>query len=439
MTPTATFPQVTTDLSSGFALKPRLVAAGALAAFLVGGIGLWSATARIDAAIIGAGSVLVKSDLQNVQHVEGGTLRSILVQEGEQVVAGQPVLMLETFDLDTQIAMIASQLAEAEARAARLSAERDGGVMAVPSAGIQDDPVALHVYEGERRLMEENRITQEAERVALGLQADQLRFEREGMLAQLAALEGELALVAASHERFTSLLENGAIEKSRVDEVQREVTRLQGEIGSIRAGLARTEARQTEIALQMDRLLSAARADAHRDLRALEPQITELRQQLAAARQKKERAILRAPSAGIVNEVNVATIGEVVPPGKTLVSIVPVASDLVIEFRIATTDIDAIQPGQKARLRFPAFNQRLTPEIEGVVESIGAAAVTDPQTGMSYYAARAKATGDLGLLGDRGLVHGMPVEVYVPTAERVVISYLVQPVVDQMNRAMREE
>lgn len=439
MTPTATFPQVTTDLSSGFALKPRLVAAGALAAFLVGGIGLWSATARIDAAIIGAGSVLVKSDLQNVQHVEGGTLRSILVQEGEQVVAGQPVLMLETFDLDTQIAMIASQLAEAEARAARLSAERDGGVMAVPSAGIQDDPVALHVYEGERRLMEENRITQEAERVALGLQADQLRFEREGMLAQLAALEGELALVAASHERFTSLLENGAIEKSRVDEVQREVTRLQGEIGSIRAGLARTEARQTEIALQMDRLLSAARADAHRDLRALEPQITELRQQLAAARQKKERAILRAPSAGIVNEVNVATIGEVVPPGKTLVSIVPVASDLVIEFRIATTDIDAIQPGQKARLRFPAFNQRLTPEIEGVVESIGAAAVTDPQTGMSYYAARAKATDDLGLLGDRGLVHGMPVEVYVPTAERVVISYLVQPVVDQMNRAMREE
>lgn len=439
MTPTATFPQVTTDLSSGFALKPRLVAAGALAAFLVGGIGLWSATARIDAAIIGAGSVLVKSDLQNVQHVEGGTLRSILVQEGEQVMAGQPVLMLETFDLDTQIAMIASQLAEAEARAARLSAERDGGVMAVPSAGIQDDPVALHVYEGERRLMEENRITQEAERVALGLQADQLRFEREGMLAQLAALEGELALVAASHERFTSLLENGAIEKSRVDEVQREVTRLQGEIGSIRAGLARTEARQTEIALQMDRLLSAARADAHRDLRALEPQITELRQQLAAARQKKERAILRAPSAGIVNEVNVATIGEVVPPGKTLVSIVPVASDLVIEFRIATTDIDAIRPGQKARLRFPAFNQRLTPEIEGVVESIGAAAVTDPQTGMSYYAARAKATDDLGLLGDRGLVHGMPVEVYVPTAERVVISYLVQPVVDQMNRAMREE
>ncbi|MBU9698754.1 HlyD family type I secretion periplasmic adaptor subunit [Rhodobacteraceae bacterium HSP-20] len=439
MTPTATFPQVTTDLSSGFALKPRLVAAGALAAFLVGGIGLWSATARIDAAIIGAGSVLVKSDLQNVQHVEGGTLRSILVQEGEQVVAGQPVLMLETFDLDTQIAMIASQLAEAEARAARLSAERDGGVMASPSAGIQDDPVALHVYEGERRLMEENRITQEAERMALGLQADQLRFEREGMLAQLAALEGELALVAASHERFTSLLENGAIEKSRVDEVQREVTRLQGEIGSIRAGLARTEARQTELALQMDRLLSAARADAHRDLRALEPQITELRQQLAAARQKKERAILRAPSAGIVNEVNVATIGEVVPPGKTLVSIVPVASDLVIEFRIATTDIDAIRPGQKARLRFPAFNQRLTPEIEGVVESIGAAAVTDPQTGMSYYAARAKATDDLGLLGDRGLVHGMPVEVYVPTAERVVISYLVQPVVDQMNRAMREE
>jgi HlyD family secretion protein len=140
-----------------------------------------------------------------------------------------------------------------------------------------------------------------------------------------------------------------------------------------------------------------------------------------------------------VNEVNVATIGEVVAPGKTLIAIVPDASDLVIEFRIATTDIDAIEPGQSARLRFPSFNQRLTPEIEGIVETIAAAAVTDPQTGMTYYTARAKATGDLAELGSSGLIPGMPVEIYIPTAERVVISYLVQPIVDQMQRGMREE
>ena len=439
MTLTAPFPPTALDPMPNFTLKPRLIAAAALSAFLVGGIGLWSVTARIDSAIIGAGSVLVKSDLQNVQHLDGGTLNAILVREGDQVVAGQPVMVLDTFDLDSQIGMISAQLAEAEARAARLAAERDGRSMPSPSDLTQADAAALHVLEGERRLMEENRITQEAERMALGLQSEQLRFEREGMMAQLSALTQELELVMANYERFKTLQADGAIEKSRLDEVQREATRLQGEVGSIRAGLARSEARQTELALQMDRLVSTAKADAHRELRSLEPQITELRQQLDAARMKKDRAILRAPSDGIVNEVNVATLGEVVPPGKTLVSIVPVASDLIIEFRIATTDIDAIQPGQKARLRFPAFNQRLTPEIEGVVESIGAAAVTDPQTGMSYYAARAKATGDLGLLGDRGLVHGMPVEVYVPTAERVVMSYILQPVVDQMHRAMREE
>ena len=160
---------------------------------------------------------------------------------------------------------------------------------------------------------------------------------------------------------------------------------------------------------------------------------------VAAAPDSAERAILRAPVAGIVNEVNVATIGEVIPPGKTLVTIVPELSDMIIEFRIATTDIDAIEPGQKARLRFPTFNQRLTPEIDGVISQIAAAAVTDPQTGMTYYKARAQATGNLDDLGTRGLVPGMPVEVYIPTAERVVLTYIMQPVVDQMNRAMREE
>ena len=111
----------------------------------------------------------------------------------------------------------------------------------------------------------------------------------------------------------------------------------------------------------------------------------------------------------------------------------------LLRTRRATTDIDAIEPGQKARLRFPTFNQRLTPEIDGVISQIAAAAVTDPQTGMTYYTARAKATGDLAELGSSGLIPGMPVEIYIPTAERVVISYLVQPIVDQMQRGMREE
>jgi HlyD family secretion protein len=186
-------------------------------------------------------------------------------------------------------------------------------------------------------------------------------------------------------------------------------------------------------------MLSMAKSEAHRELRTLEPQITDLRQQLNAVREKKDRTILRAPVTGVVNEVNVSTVGEVVAPGKTLITVVPEQSDLVIEFRISTTDIDAIQPGQKARLRFAAFNQRLTPEIDGVVETIAAAAVIDPQTGMSYYTARAKATGDTSVLGDRGLVPGMPVEVYIPTAERVVMSYILQPLLDQMNRGMREE
>lgn len=427
------------DPAAAFALRGRLMAAAALTVFLVGGIGLWAVTARLDSAVIGSGSVLVENDMQTIQHVDGGTLREILVSGGQHVEAGQPVLRLDSYEIETQIGMLTSQLIEAEARAARLAAERDGAEMIDPAAYDATDLDQVRVVDGERRLMEENRVSREVEFLALDLQADQLRFDSDGMTARRAALMGELDLVEASLVRFEKLQKAGSVEKTRLDEIMRDVTRMRGELGEIDANLARNETRQTEISLERDRLLTSAKADAHRELRALEPQITELRQQLDAMTAKKDRATLRAPVAGIVNEVNVATIGEVIPPGKTLVTIVPELSDLIIEFRIATTDIDAIEPGQKARLRFPTFNQRLTPEIDGVISQIAAAAVTDPQTGMTYYKARAQATGNLDDLGTRGLVPGMPVEVYIPTAERVVLTYIMQPVVDQMNRAMREE
>ena len=420
-----------------FSLRGRFLAAAALSALLFGGIGFWAATARLDSVVIGSGSVLVRSDVQSVQHLEGGTLAAILVARGERVEAGQPVLRLDTFEIDARIAMLEAQLMEAEARAARLAAERDGTEMADPAGA--GDAAFRRIVEGERRLMEEARLAREAQLQALALQAEQLQFDSEGMTMRRAALVEELALVEAQHGRFETLLKGGAVEKTRLDEILRDMTRMRGEMGQIDANLSRNETRQTEIALERDRLLAKAQADAHRELRTLEPQITDLRQQLATSREKRGRMELRAPVAGVVNEVNVATLGEVIAPGKTLVSIVPSAEDMVIEFRIATTDIDAIEPGQAARLRFSAFNMRVTPEIDAVVETIAAAAVTDPATGMAYYTARARPVGDMSALGERGLVPGMPVEVFVPTAERVAISYILQPVMDQMQRAMREE
>lgn len=427
------------DPAAAFSLRGRLITAAALAVFLVGGIGVWAMTARLDSAIIGSGSVLVKNDVQNVQHVDGGTLNQILVSTGDRVTAGQPVLVLDAFDLEARIGMLESQLMEAEARAARLAAEREGTEMVLPASVSAADVDYQRIIEGERRLLDENRINREVELLALGLQADQLRFDTEALQARQVSLTEELDLVQASYARFEKLQKAGSVEKTRIDEILRDLSRIRGEMGQVNANLARNETRQTEIILERDRMLSMAKSEAHRELRALEPQITDLRQQLNAAREKKDRSVLRAPVDGVVNEVNVSTLGEVIAPGKTLITVVPEKSDLIIEFRISTTDIDAIEPGQKARLRFAAFNQRLTPEIDGIVETIAAAAVMDPQTGMTYYTARAKATGDMSELGSRGLVPGMPVEVYIPTAERVVMSYILQPVLDQMNRGMREE
>lgn len=155
-----------------FSLRGRFLAAAALSALLFGGIGFWAATARLDSVVIGSGSVLVRSDVQSVQHLEGGTLAAILVARGERVEAGQPVLRLDTFEIDARIAMLEAQLMEAEARAARLAAERDGTEMADPAGA--GDAAFRRIVEGERRLMEEARLAREAQLQALALQAEQL-------------------------------------------------------------------------------------------------------------------------------------------------------------------------------------------------------------------------------------------------------------------------
>ena len=185
------------DPAAAFALRGRLMAAAALTVFLVGGIGLWAVTARLDSAVIGSGSVLVENDMQTIQHVDGGTLREILVKSGQHVAAGDAVLRLDSYEVETQIAMLRAQLMEAEARAARLAAERDGTEMINPASYDPADLDQVRIVEGERRLMEENRISRDVAFLGLDLQADQLRFDSDGLTARRTALMGELELVEA--------------------------------------------------------------------------------------------------------------------------------------------------------------------------------------------------------------------------------------------------
>jgi HlyD family type I secretion membrane fusion protein len=244
--------------------------------------------------------------------------------------------------------------------------------------------------------------------------------------------------VAEDIDRLAPLLRKGLIEGDKTPTLERDLVKIDGHIAEVESDIARARGQISEVKLKMIELDQQVRTDAQRELREVEAKVAELDERIVAAKDRLTRMELRAPISGFVNDLKVHTVGGVIAPGETVMSIVPGGDELVVEARIAPTDIDQVSTGQDVRLRFSSFNQRTTPEIDGRVKVVGAAASVDPQTGQAYYLSTIAIVDDRDLKGKQ-LVPGMPVEVFLHTRDRPAISYLVKPFTDQMKRAMNED
>lgn len=425
---------------SDFSMKGRVVTGSVMAIMLLAGLGGWSATAKLSGAVISSGTVLVDENVKVIQHLDGGVIRSIDVRKGQEVAAGDVMLRLDDVQIRTEQSILTGQLAELVARRARLVAERD----ALPQIDFPENYLALYpnaalIMEGEQQLFDSTARNRRSTRNQLELQVTQLNQEVGGLEFQASALADELALAKEERVRMGTLSEKALIETTRLNSADRELARMQGSQGELTASMARSEARISEVNLQILAIDDLAYTEAQRELRVVEANIAETSDRLAEVVDRLERTQIRSPVSGTVNELSVTTLGGVISPAERLLTIVPEDADLKIEFRVAINDIDQIDVGQEAKLRFSAFDQRTTPEIAAKVSRVSAAATSDPQTGQSYYLAEAEVTGDLAVLGGRGLVPGMPVDVFVKTQEQVAIAYFVKPFTDQIARAFREQ
>ncbi|WP_246132848.1 HlyD family type I secretion periplasmic adaptor subunit [Devosia ginsengisoli] len=425
---------------SDFSMRGRVVAGSIAAILLLGGIGGWAATAKLSGAVISSGTVLVAENVKVVQHLDGGVIAAINVQKGQSVVAGDVLLRLEDVPIRTERSILRGQLAELVARQARLIAERDAAeAIAFPGDFLASYPNAAVILQGEQQLFDSTARNRQSQREQLELQVAQLEEEVGGLQFQAAALADELALARDERVRIGALSEKALIETTRLNVADRELARMLGSQGELTANIARSNARISEVKLQILAIDDMAYTDAQRELRSVAASITELRDRLAEVEDRLARTLIRAPVTGTVNELSVTTLGGVISPAERLLTVVPDDADLKIEFQIAVHDIDQIVLGQEVKLRFSAFNQRTTPEIPAIVSRVSAAATSDPQSGQSYYLAEAEVNGDLSELGERGLIPGMPVDVFVQTEEQVAIAYFVKPFTDQIVRAFREE
>ena len=411
---------------------------------LVGGFGVWAAMTQISGAVIAAGRIEVDSNRQVVQHVDGGVVDEVLVEEGDTVEKGDVLLRLDPTFVATQLAITEDRLWETSARRARLEAERDGASEVEFSeellAAAAADPEIEDLVEGQRNLFDARAESRESVKEQLRRRREQIASQIEGIEAQSTATERQAELIGQELGDQQSLLDRGLAQASRVLSLQREDARIEGTRGELAASRAEAAGSITEIDLELLATDTRLREEAITELRDIRAEELELLEQRRATLEQQARLVVRAPVSGVVYGMTVFGAGSVVRPAEPVLYIVPQDRPLVIAARVDPIHIDSVYPGQEARLRLSAFDMRTTPELTGEVVRVSADAFDDERSGVPFYRAEITLSeGERARLGeDKPLVPGMPVEAFIRTKDRTPLDYLTSPLTSYFTKAFRE-
>jgi membrane fusion protein, type I secretion system len=425
------------------AIQRHLIAGVIVVAILAGGVGGWASTAQFAGALIAEGSVVVDSHVKKVQHLTGGVVGKLNVQDGDHVKAGDVLVQLDDTVTRANLAIVTKGLDELAARKARLEAERDGTETITFPAELlarASDPSVANAVANERKLFELRRSARLGQKAQLQQRIVQLKEEIRGLIAQQEAKEREIALIHKELEGVRTLWQKNLVDIARLTGLERDAARIEGGRAQLIASVAQTKGKVTETELQIIQIDQDLSSEVAKDMREVDAKYGEFVERKVTAEDQLKRIDIRAPQDGVVLESKVHTVGGVVAAGDTIMLIVPGADNLMVEAKVNPRDIDQVQIGQPAMLRFTAFNLRTTPEVNGKVAQIAADTITDQRTGQSYYLTRiAIPKKEIAQLGDIKLIPGMPVEAFVQTGERTVLSYLTKPLRDQFMRAFRQQ
>lgn len=407
---------------------------------LVGGFGTWAVRAQITGAVIATGQIEVDRNRQVIQHPDGGVVDAILVDEGDLVATGDLLIQLDPSVLASELAVVEGQLFELIARRGRFEAERDG-LSQITFDPILAGDVGAELTQGQTRLFEARLESTQQATDQLTQQRAQIASQLDGIEAQQSALARQAELIGQELADQQQLLDRGLAQASRVLALQRTQAELLGRAGELTATSAQAQQRITEIDIQILGLTTTRREEAITRLRDLEFSELELSERRRTLRQQLDRLDIRAPVSGIVYGLQVFAPRSVLRAAEPVMFLVPQDRPLVIAARVQPTDIDQINLGQEATLRFSAFDQRRTPELFGTVTQVSADAFTDDSSGLSYYRTELQLnSGEVDRLpDDMILIPGMPVEAYVRTAERSPMTYLLKPLADYFAKAFRED
>ena len=424
-------------------IRLHLMIGLAVVAVLAGGLGGWASTAEISGALIAPGSIVVESNVKKVQHPTGGVVGEVRARDGDVVKAGDVVVRLDDTVTRASLAIVTKNLDGLWARAARLEAEQQGlDRIVFPTSLLEraDDPDVRNVMTSESKLFDVRTTGRAGQKAQLRERITQLNEEIAGLEAQEKAKNQEIALVDKELVGVRSLYDQHLVQINRLTTLERDEARLAGERAQYIASRAQARGKITETELQIIQVDKDMVSDVSRDLRETNDKIGEFVERKVTAEDQLRRTDIRAPQDGMVEQSTAHTVGGVITAGDAIMMIVPQADDLQVEAKVNPQDIDKLQIGQKTLLRLSAFNQRTTPELSGIVTRVSPDVTTDQRTGQSYYTIRVSMPPEeVARLGEVKLIPGMPVEAFVQTGDRTMLSYLIKPLKDQLMRAFREK
>jgi len=409
----------------------------------VGGFLAWAGFAPLDQGVTAPGQVVVTGNRKTVQHLTGGIVSKILVKEGDQVKAGQPLVLIDTTLARSQLETARSQWIVARSVEARLIAERDGrNAVAFPEdlTSIAKEPAVQQSMALQSRLFETRRTALRTELATLDESIAGLRAQIRGLEASKAAKEEQVKLLREELRNQRELAAEGYLPRNRVSEQERLFAQLTGQLSEDVAQIARAGSAIGELKMRGLGRQNEYRQQSESQLTDVQKEVTSLASRIQALRFDLDNTEVRAPVDGTVVALQIFTTGGVVQGGAPLMDIVPDDEPLRIDANVPPQFIDKVHKDLDVDVLFPAFNQKFTPHIDAKVLNVSADALSDQRTGQTYYRAHVVVTPEgMKKLKQHQIKAGMQAEVFIRTGERTALNYLIKPIRDRIRAAMTEE
>jgi len=411
---------------------------------IVGGIFvvlfILAALVPIGGAVLGAGQVGVESRVKRIAHPTGGVIAEILVTNGERVEAGQLLMRLDDRVTGADARYSALTVEQLLAQRGRLEAERVGASsISFPAEVTRTRSAsAAQAMADERRLFALRQAEIGQVQAQLAARVRQYGDQIRGYQAQIGSLRRQRELIEPERRSVQELWEKQLVTISRVNQLERTAAELDGNIASLQSQIAAAQAQISEAQEQSIQVVQSRRAESGTSLAETNAALNQQQLRSVAAEDQQDRSEIRAPYSGTVEKIAFASIGDVVRPAEPIMEIVPDADQLVIEVMVSPDDVDQVQVGQEATVRFSSFNRSNTPEIGGRVAYVATDRSQDPESQQSFFVARI-AVDQRELKARRlKLRSGMPAEVHIHTGDRSLLSYIFKPLSDQFARAFRD-